>query len=479
MTSVRNFELRPILGLLQRARFLVVATLLVLAASPVYAQHSVTASWDRNSDAYTAGYRLYYGTASGNYQWSEDVGNQTRGTLSLSPGRYYFVVRGYTSSYQIGPPSSEATLTVGSGQGPAPTPAPTAAIQASLQSSSQARVQWQTTNATSATINGISVPVSGSTTMAISGSTTFTLIARNASGVTARASATVTVGGGGGGGGGNTSSPRAPLDVRASISGSRVTISWRPDPSGGQPTDYLIYAGTTSGGSQLVNGQSVGNQTSVSERMPNGTYYVRVRARNSAGTSPLSTQVMFRVGATLASPTGFAANWDGTNATLSWIASAADSAEQVPSLYVLEAGTGPGLANVAAVPLTSTAFSVNIPRGVYYTRVRAVNQHGDSDPTHDLVVAAPGTAPAPGNLTAAGTGSAVEFAWTPPASTEAPLGYVIEAGSGPGMSDIATVPVGSAMRFATNVPAGRYYVRVRAINNLGPGFHSNEVVVER
>jgi hypothetical protein len=60
--------------------------LLVLGVSAAHAQVTVTAAWDRNTDAYTAGYRLYYGTASGNYTWSVDAGNQVTAPLNLSRG---------------------------------------------------------------------------------------------------------------------------------------------------------------------------------------------------------------------------------------------------------------------------------------------------------------------------------------------------------------------------------------------------------
>ena len=66
------------------------ALVVILAsASAAQAQTTVTATWDRNTDATTAGYRLYYGTAPGNYQWSLDAGNQVSAPLALTPGTRY------------------------------------------------------------------------------------------------------------------------------------------------------------------------------------------------------------------------------------------------------------------------------------------------------------------------------------------------------------------------------------------------------
>ena len=114
----------------------IAATVLVLTAvTAADAQYSVTAAWDRNGDAATAGYRVYLGTASGSYQWSQDVGNQVSTPLNLPAGTYYCVVRAYNTASQYGAASDEASFTVGAG-----TPVPAAAIQASLQAPNAALV---------------------------------------------------------------------------------------------------------------------------------------------------------------------------------------------------------------------------------------------------------------------------------------------------------------------------------------------------
>lgn len=445
--------------------------LVLIAVTAAHAQYTVTAAWDRNSDSYTAGYRLYYGTASGSYEWSVDVGNQVSAPLNLSPGTYYFVVRGYSAANVYGPASNEVRFQVG-----ATTPAPTAAIQASLQNANTALVNWQTTNATSATINGAAVALSGSTTITVTATTTFTIVARNASGATATASATVTVTGGGGGGG--QTAPLAPSSMTSSVSGSRVTLAWRPPSSGSAPTEYLLDVGTRSGASNISRGVVVGNVLSVSGDLPRGRYYARVRARNAYGTSASSNQVSFRIGAQLASPTRLSVTWQGTQANLSWVAPAADGSG-TPSGYVLEAGSAPGLSDVAVVPVGNvTGFSASVPSGIYYVRVRAVNDNGDSDPTPDLVVAPPGTAPAPTGLAASGAGSTVTLTWAAPAG-ETPRGYIIEAGTDSGLADIVSMPVGNVTRFTTTAPPGTYFVRVRAVNARGAGVPSNEIVVQR
>jgi hypothetical protein len=51
-----------------------------------------TLEWDENSESDLAGYMLYYGFSSGDYQFSVDVGNQTTYTLTnLEPGKDYYI----------------------------------------------------------------------------------------------------------------------------------------------------------------------------------------------------------------------------------------------------------------------------------------------------------------------------------------------------------------------------------------------------
>ena len=76
-----------------------------------------------------------------------------------------------------------------------------------------------------------------------------------------------------------------------------------------------------------------------------------------------------------------------------------------------------------------------------------------------------------------GPSGIVDLRWTASAGGYAPTGYVIEAGSAPGRSDLASLRVGNVTRFTTTAPPGVYYVRVRAFNERGNSLPSNEVVV--
>ncbi|NTW36690.1 MAG: fibronectin type III domain-containing protein, partial [Syntrophobacteraceae bacterium] len=89
----------------------------------------VTLAWDANSDP-VAGYRLYYGHASGNYQSNVDVGSTTTHTWSgLADGQtYHFAATAYDASNNQSDYSEELvchTITPSSGTGGSVSPSST------------------------------------------------------------------------------------------------------------------------------------------------------------------------------------------------------------------------------------------------------------------------------------------------------------------------------------------------------------------
>ena len=75
---------------------------------------------------------------------------------------------------------------------------------------------------------------------------------------------------------------------------------------------------------------------------------------------------------------------------------------------------------------------------------------------------------APSNLVASATGSSVTLTWVAPTGI-AVASYIIEAGSSPGLTNLANFSTGNAQTSfsTTGVGAGNYYVRVRAIGVTG------------
>ena len=169
---------------------------------------------------------------------------------------------------------------------------------------------------------------------------------------------------------------------------------------------------------------------------------------------------------------------DGGNVSLTWNAPAGGG---VPGGYVLEAGSGPGLSNIATLPRANTSFdALGVPAGTYFVRVAATSTFGTGLPSNEVSFSV-GNAPQPGppgTPIATVTGSTVTLAWAPPATGGVPTGYTIIAGTSPGAGDAGVFPVGAATTFtATGVSRGTYFVRVAATNAAGAGPASGEVVV--
>ncbi len=97
-----------------------------LCLAPTFASAAdVTLAWDSNQENDVAGYRLHYGTSSGNYTQNIDVGNITEHTLTgLQDGTtYYFAVTAYDlDNYESGY-SQELSYTAGNQNSSPTTPA--------------------------------------------------------------------------------------------------------------------------------------------------------------------------------------------------------------------------------------------------------------------------------------------------------------------------------------------------------------------
>ena len=263
-------------------------------------------------------------------------------------------------------------------------------------------------------------------------------------------------------------------------------MSWTAPSTGGPPATYIIEAGSAPGLADLAS-FATGNTAVVFSAggVPNGTYYVRVRAANAMGASGPSNEATLVVGlppgAAPGPPAALVASSTGNFVTLSWQAPASGGA---PTTYIIQAGTGPGLANLANFPTGSTAttFSAGgVPVGAYHVRVLASNGVGTSGPSNDalLVVGAGSSPQAPSGLAASWVASTVTLSWTAPAGGAAPTSYVIDVGSAPGLADITSVSTGNAATSLTavGVPDGTYHVSVRAANGSGVSGPSNAVVV--
>jgi hypothetical protein len=186
-------------------------------------------------------------------------------------------------------------------------------------------------------------------------------------------------------------------------------------------------------------------------------------------------------------PQNLAVNVAGNTVTLTWQLPIAGGP---PSSYTVEASLTPAGVGIASIGIPASPLVVpNVPNGVYYVRVVAVNADGPSTPSNEVVVIVPGggstpptggcnTAPnAPQNLVGSATGNIVTLNWTVPIGGCPATSYAVHAGTATGLNNIAIANVGGALSLSAGAPAGSYFIRVVASNAFGSSAESSEVLV--
>jgi hypothetical protein len=175
-----------------------------------------------------------------------------------------------------------------------------------------------------------------------------------------------------------------------------------------------------------------------------------------------------------AAPTGFAAASNGLQANFSWTLPTTGGSY---STLVLEAGSGPGLANLASVPLspTATSFSATGPAGTYYVRLRATNACGNVVSSEAILTLGTTCTPpgVPGAPVASVSGSNVSLTWT---AGSGATSHVFEAGSAPTQANLLVTQV-NGTSISAAAPSGTYYVRTRGRNACGTSAPSADTTV--
>jgi hypothetical protein len=276
--------------------------------------------------------------------------------------------------------------------------------------------------------------------------------------------------------------PDPPTSLSLSVTGSTLTLTWMPATTGSAPTSFTVHVGNAPGATTLAVQTTTGTSLSVPITV-GGTYFARVRAVNTYGTSLASPEVSVsivppdpRPGA----PTGLTASFSGRTLSVDWAAPA--TGDPVTN-YVLEVGSAPGLANLVVVPVGPGLSFVapGVPDGTYWLRVRGSNAAGMGVPSQDLGVTmgvaggCVGLPYAPVLQAPSISGSLLSLSWSAPGGTTAPTSYVLFAGSALGRSDLAVLNLGAGTTFAANAPAGTYVLRVAGRSACGVGAASNDI----
>ncbi len=266
----------------------------------------------------------------------------------------------------------------------------------------------------------------------------------------------------------------APAGMTAVANGATLFLAWQRV-WGAQA--YQLEAGSAPGRSDIYVG-TIGDVVSVQGVVPEGTYYLRMRAVNANGPGPASNDVSVAVAGSASCttapppPVNYTGQASGLLASLSWTRTPGATA------YRLDAGLSSGATDLTTDLGDTTLVQALAPAGTYYTRVRAVNACGSSAPSAEVAVTtACNVGLEPAGLAVTVNGGVATFAWAAPIGA---TGYRLQVGTAAGTANLGEIPLGNVTTAAANlagVPPGTYYVRVVAEGTCGIGGPSNEVAV--
>jgi hypothetical protein len=177
-------------------------------------------------------------------------------------------------------------------------------------------------------------------------------------------------------------------------------------------------------------------------------------------------------------PSDLTVSSNSTGVSLSWTLPASSSRLGVR----LDVGSREGASDLFSVdlPEDQTSFASPAPPGRFFARVRSLAGAASSMPTPDVsfAVGPPDVPGSPLDSIAIVDGPSVTIEWRPP-STGAPLGYVLEAGTGPGLSNVGGLAVaGSASSLSVDAHPGLYWARVVAVNSQGRSAPGGELLID-
>jgi hypothetical protein len=390
---------------------------------------TLSVSWDSVPDSRVAGYKIKYGTTSGNYTQSLSVGKVTSATLSnLTNGTtYYLVVAAVDSSQVEGIPSSEVSGVVlnASGVSTSSITQNSAVITWQTNKPSDSQVDYGTTTAygSGSPANSSLVTSHSVTLTGLSASTTYDyqIRSQDAGGsvvVLGNYSFKTTAAA-------DTTPPTISGVASSGVSSNAATISWTTN----EASDTQVQYGTTAayGSSTTLNTALVTSHTaSLSGLIASTTYHYRVKSKDAAGNMATSGDFTFATTATpdTTPPTISGVASSGVSSTAVTIAWTTNEASDTQVEYGTTTAYGSSTAlNTAMVTAHSTALSGLTASTTYHYRVKSKDAAGNLATSGDLTFATTTTADTtpPGdvrNFIGAASDRKVTLSWTTPSDTD-------------------------------------------------------------
>lgn len=256
---------------------------------------------------------------------------------------------------------------------------------------------------------------------------------------------------------------QAPAMFRAAdISGNDVTFRWDPPALGPAPTGYVLEGGVTPG--SVLASIPLGSVPLVSFAVPNGAFYVRIRALGAGGPSAASNEIRIFVNTPTApsAPDLVGGTVNGSTVELTWRNTFAGG--EPTSLALDVSGS-----RSASLPLAVTerfAFP-SVPGGTYTFSVRALNASGSSAPSSPVTLTFPGACSGAPQvptrfLAFAPAAQTLNLVWDPPAAGGAATSYLLDVTG----AYVGVVPLVDRA-LSVPVPAGSYTFRLAAVNGCG------------
>lgn len=172
-------------------------------------------------------------------------------------------------------------------------------------------------------------------------------------------------------------------------------------------------------------------------------------------------------------PTNVIATPSGSGAIVTWTPSTAPGVRQ----YAVAGGRVSGGTSMPVLLTAGTETSMtlpSLPAGNYVFRVYAIGTYGVSAPSAEAPLAATSTE-APGSpygVTGEAIGLSVQINGRPPTFGAPPSAYIVEFGTAPGRSNVASV-MPTAAPFAQPLGNGFYWVQARAVRGAFIGVPSS------
>lgn len=213
-----------------------------------------------------------------------------------------------------------------------------------------------------------------------------------------------------------------------------------------------------------------------------GNWTLRVIARSTiSGEFTQSTDVPFVVSNATLGPRNFTVTGQGNTINLSWQPPIGGPTVGGYAIQLAQnSNFNPVLAQVNVPASTTSAGPAQLGNGSWCLRVLTLAPGGAPGAASDSQCftipfgTTPPTPPGPPVLTGQTTANPITLSWSA-GTGGAPTSYTLHAGSSPGASNLAVVPMGLGTSISANAPIGlRIYIRIVATNAAGSAT-SNEI----